>query len=306
MRRAWILSGLFPALAACLGVPRTPPAPPPRLAEDPPTGPWFTLATSHEGRAIRAATFGHGPRRVLFVGGIHGDEREGARAAQALPEAFLAVPGAAERATLTVIEDLNPDGMARGRRTNARGVDLNRNFPATSFRAGRNGPAPLSEPEALALYELILGWQPELVLVAHSWRAAQFVNFDGPAEAEARRFAELTGFELRPSSALAPTPGSLGSWAEERGQKLITLEYRRGSDPEAAWEATRVGLLALVLGEEEERGEKEEEEEEDGRTAETRRARSFAEIDSDRFRSIQIDSDRFRSIQIDSDRFRTP
>src|SRR6185436_18884436 len=50
---------------------------PPEAAADDQSGPWFTLATSVEGRPIRAATLGHGPRRVLWVGGIHGDEREG-------------------------------------------------------------------------------------------------------------------------------------------------------------------------------------------------------------------------------------
>ncbi|NOT29278.1 MAG: hypothetical protein HOP15_02385, partial [Planctomycetes bacterium] len=39
-----------------------------------------TLARSREGRALRQAIFGHGPRRVVWVGGIHGDEREGAHA----------------------------------------------------------------------------------------------------------------------------------------------------------------------------------------------------------------------------------
>src|SRR5262245_11074347 len=63
---------------------------PARVEEDrlDPDGPWTTLATSVEGRPIRLATIGHGPRRVLWVGGIHGDEREGARATAELPAAF--------------------------------------------------------------------------------------------------------------------------------------------------------------------------------------------------------------------------
>jgi len=211
-------------------------------------GPGFTLATSHEGRPIRAVTHGRGPRRVLWVGGIHGDEREGALATEALASAFLQEPGAAERVSLTIVEDLNPDGTARRRRTNARGVDLNRNFPAAGFRAGRQGGAePLSEHESRALFELVCGWRPELVLVAHSWRSAQFVNYDGPAREAAERFAQLSGFELRESRSLGATPGSFGSWAEERGLAVLTLEYRRGSEPEATWKATREAILAVVL-----------------------------------------------------------
>jgi len=210
---------------------------------------WTALTTSIEGRAILHATFGHGPRRVVWVGGIHGDEREGARASAELSAAFLAEPGAAERVTLLVIEDLNPDGAARRTRGNARGVDLNRNFPAANFRASAHGGREaLSEPESLALFELVAAWRPELVLVAHSWREQQFVNFDGPARELAERFAAESGFELRESRELAPTPGSLGSWANERGLALLTIEYRRGTAPEEAWAKTRAAILAAILG----------------------------------------------------------
>lgn len=254
-RLAW-LAGLLSAVA-CAPLPPAPEPPPeePLAAHDEAALasvaalPWETLAMSREGRPIRQATFGSGPRRVLWVGGIHGDEAEGAHATNALPAAFLAAADAAERVTLVVIEDLNPDGRARHRRGNARGVDLNRNFPAASFHAGRTGgPEPLSEPESLALFELVVGWRPDLVLVSHSWRAARFINFDGPARAEAERFAERSGFELRESTALAPTPGSFGSWAEERGLPVLTLEYRRGTEPEEAWNETREAVLGAVLG----------------------------------------------------------
>src|SRR5688572_11324952 len=38
---------------------------------------WRELGRSVEGRPIRARTVGHGPRHVLWIGGIHGDETEG-------------------------------------------------------------------------------------------------------------------------------------------------------------------------------------------------------------------------------------
>lgn len=208
------------------------------------------LATSLEGRPIRMATLGHGPRRVLWVGGIHGDEREGARATAELPAAFLSEPGLAERVTLLVIEDVNPDGSARKTRGNARGVDLNRNFPAGSFRAsGRHGREPLCEPESRALGELVASWRPELVVVTHAWRGREFVNFDGPARELAERFALESGFEVRGSDEIAPTPGSFGRWAGvELGIPVLTLEYRRGRDPLEAWELTREAILAVISG----------------------------------------------------------
>ena len=93
------------------------------------------------------------------------------------------------------------------------------------------------------------GWRPELVLVLHSWRGAEFVNFDGPAGELAARFAATSGMELCRSDALAPTPGSFGSWAGTTlGLPVLTIEFRRGRSPESAWELVRAALLAAVLG----------------------------------------------------------
>ncbi|MCB9464995.1 MAG: hypothetical protein H6682_15010 [Candidatus Eisenbacteria bacterium] len=89
---------------------------------------------------------------------------------------------------VTSLLDANPDGTARveaalraGRpswnRGNARGVDLNRNFP-TAFRTRprwidfwpmwRPGPGPASEPETRAVLEAA-GDRPTLVLSLHSF-----------------------------------------------------------------------------------------------------------------------------------------
>jgi predicted nicotinamide N-methyase len=68
---------------------------------------------------------------------------------------------------VAVVLAANPDGLLRGTRANANGVDLNRNFPASNWRAGTvtsratidapsdvvlsTGTAPASEPETQAL-----------------------------------------------------------------------------------------------------------------------------------------------------------
>src|SRR5918997_1264449 len=89
------------------------------------------LGRSTRGREIRAFTLGSGRPRTLVVGCIHGDECAGSVVATRL--LHVRPP---TRGSITVVPDLNPDGHAARRRSNARGVDLNRNFPGT-WRASR-------------------------------------------------------------------------------------------------------------------------------------------------------------------------
>jgi hypothetical protein len=210
---------------------------------------WERIGTSVEGRPLKVARLGRGPRRVLWVGGIHGNEREGRVATAELPRELLMTPGALEQVTLTILEDVNPDGTGRNTRGNANGVDLNRNYPAGNFKPSRLfGKEPLDQPEARALHDLILDEQPHLVIVAHSWHDDHFINFDGPAAHLAERFSQLSGYRVKPSDDIAPTPGSLGSWVGRKKQiPILTLEYHRGKEPWAAWNETKAAILAVVL-----------------------------------------------------------
>lgn len=210
---------------------------------------WETIGRSHQGRPLRVRRVGHGPRRVIWIGGIHGNEREGAVSTAALPAALGAVAGALDEVTLTILEDVNPDGTAAGTRGNARGVDLNRNYPAANFLAGeRYGQRPLDQPEAKALYELVRAERPDLVIVAHSWRNDHFINFDGPAVRYAELFSRRSGYRVKPSDRIHPTPGSLGSWIGRKLQvPILTLEHERGADPDRCWRDTRAAILAVIL-----------------------------------------------------------
>lgn len=142
--------------------------------------------TSVEGRPLLAAVQQGDPSKksILVAGNIHGLEFVSALVALTFAERVFADPGLIQREearTIFCIPTLNPDGYAQtwsreGRgslqelRTNARGVDLNRNFPipapylpsrmpgAGSTRYGTSsyrGSTPLSEPETRALSELV-------------------------------------------------------------------------------------------------------------------------------------------------------
>ncbi|HEV2062913.1 MAG TPA: DUF2817 domain-containing protein, partial [Solirubrobacteraceae bacterium] len=103
---------------------------------------------SVEGRPLEVVHRGErdAPLRALVVGQIHGDELGGRSIANGV---LRAKPPAGVQ--VWVVRDLNPDGRAHGTRQNARGVDLNRNFPHRWRRSKRGrywpGPRAASEPE---------------------------------------------------------------------------------------------------------------------------------------------------------------
>jgi predicted deacylase len=192
---------------------------------------------------------GRGPRTVLWIGGIHGDEPQGAVATASLAAAFTGAR-LGDRVTLTILEDDNPDGRVHNTRDNANHVDLNRNFPAKTFDTTNPeyGRTPLSQPESRALYDLVRRVHPSLVIVCHAFRGDQLVNYDGPAASIAARFSKLSGLRVEPSADLGEgTPGSLGSLVGvDRGIPILTIEFLRGSDPALDWKAIRRASLSVI------------------------------------------------------------
>lgn len=199
---------------------------------------------------MRVLTVGSGPRKVVFIGGIHGDESEGAHTTAELPAAFTSA-GLADAVTLTILEDANPDGRVARTRGNAVGVDLNRTFPASNFdpASPEGGRKPLSQPESRAVADLIDRVQPDLIVVMHSWRNREFINFDGPARKPAERFSVRSGIPVTGSDEFPATPGSLGSYfGRDRGIAVLTVELLKGSDPVAAWARIRDAVLGAIGG----------------------------------------------------------
>ena len=173
-----------------------------------------------------------GSCRLLVFAGIHGEEPE---TTYALSRALRQLP--APLPDCAIVLAANPDGLLRGTRGNARGVDLNRNFPARNWRPDpvlhrstiqdpsdirlSPGAEPGSEPETRALIALIEELHPRQVIALH----APLACIDDAGDTElGRRLAKRTGLPLVRDVGY-PTPGSFGSWGADRGLPVITYEF---------------------------------------------------------------------------------
>jgi protein MpaA len=100
-------------------------------------------------------------RRVLVIGGLHGNEPASPPVVRGLLQAQIDPD-----VEVWLVPVANPDGVAAGLRCNANGVDLNRNYPF-EWRPRDGGPAPLSEPETQALAALVEQLRPDVVVWVH-------------------------------------------------------------------------------------------------------------------------------------------
>jgi predicted deacylase len=216
------------------------------------------------GRSLRGAELRvHLPPRPhhLLIAGLHGEE----------PETVLLARGILERvdaaeATCAIVLCANPDGTADGTRQNANGVDLNRNFPATTWREGTTpsypagidpvdrvpanrtnrlstGSAPLSEPESAALAALVERLEPALVLDLHAPLELVLTTPLVP-EAVARELADAARMEITDDVG-SPVPGALRDWLADTGVPSITYEVEHAGLP-VLYARHLPGLTAFV------------------------------------------------------------
>lgn len=235
-----------------------------------------TIGASIEHRPIFSVTVGPPTRDVtLVIAGLHPMEWIGVAVALGLARA-LVEPGAARR-RVVIVPLVNPDGYARveadqraGRRalvrTNARGVDLNRNFP-TSFtpRRARALPGPLgwghgerarSEPEVDAVCALADdvtrgGARLARALSLHSAGRKVLYPYGGrlaaPLDVDAHRRAAASlvcafgdGYSIDQSSRWVPgafAPGMEIDHLHDRHGALALLVECRGGRPSRARDA---------------------------------------------------------------------
>lgn len=180
------------------------------------------LGRSYEGRPIQVSHLaGDGPR-VLVVGCIHGDECEGIEVTRLLGRSRSAVD-------LWLVHQLNPDGYVRRSRTNAHGIDLNRDFLAATQR------------ETRIARRLILRLRPDLTIWFHQPQSV--VRAWGPSRAAAKRYARLAGVPYR---SLRWPPGSASRWQNGLGQTSFVVELPPGELPDELARRHAAAVLRLA------------------------------------------------------------
>jgi murein peptide amidase A len=183
------------------------------------------LGRSVKGRPIVAYRLGDPKARVTAVAmsTMHGDEPRTRAILTSLRD------GRPVRGLdLWVIPTANPDGLARGTRKNARGVDLNRNFPyrwAPLDGRYESGPGPASEPETKALMRFFDDVRPRYVVSFHQPLHGVDVS-TRPVRTFARRLARGLDLPRKRFTCGGTCHGTFTMWYIHRHtRKAVTVEY---------------------------------------------------------------------------------
>ena len=126
-----------------------------------------TIGHSVRGRAIKAYRVGDpkSSTKVLLMSTMHGDERDTRWIVRSIRD------GKPVRGIdLWLLPTLNQDGLARNTRKNARGVDLNRNYPYRWVNLNghyESGSHAASEPETKALMRFVRQIHPKRIVSLH-------------------------------------------------------------------------------------------------------------------------------------------
>lgn len=204
------------------------------------------IGTSVEGRPISVVRRTHegATRRVLVIGSVHGDERAGLRVVRKLVRRAQLPPDL----DLWLAPTVNPDGTAADRRTNANGVDLNRNFPYRWNDGARgstwSGRAPLSEPESVVLRDLVRRIDPWLVVTFHQPLYGVGANDKGmPA---VRALASGMKLPVKTYHCTGVCHGTFTGWVNHRTDGLaVTVEFGRTAP---AWRIRRAANTLVRVG----------------------------------------------------------
>lgn len=161
-------------------------------------------------------------KNILVIGTTHGEEPQGYEILKLYLQNDIKLKN-----NFFIIPCLNPDGYEKRTRTNANGVDLNRNFPTNNWKLSEKneffgGERSASEIETRFAIDVIEEIKPDIILTIHA--PFKIVNYDGDALEISKKIAEIIKYPVQGDIGY-PTPGSFGTYCGiERKIPTITLE----------------------------------------------------------------------------------
>ncbi|WP_188111338.1 M14 family zinc carboxypeptidase [Nocardioides antri] len=182
------------------------------------------IGRSVRGRPIVAWHLGEtGKPKVLLISTMHGDEPHTRQILTSLRDG-RPIHGI----NLWVLPTYNPDGLVRGTRKNARGVDLNRNFPYNWTDLDgpyESGPRPSSEPETRAVMRFLRSIRPKWILSFH--QPLYGVDTATKNRAFSRRVARALNLPRKSFTCGGVCHGTMTGWYNYRlrGGTALTVEY---------------------------------------------------------------------------------
>lgn len=208
------------------------------------------IGRSVEGRPIEVVRFGNGPRKRMVIAGIHGGNEWNTIALADELIAYLRrnPQFVSDEVTLYILRSLNPDGEARAHtadgRTNANGVDLNRNFDADwradwprkgcwTLRPVTAGAYPSSEPETMAVTHFLIEHLVEALINYHSAALGIFPAGDPPdprSASLAQAIDDVSPYPYPPYDTGCVFSGTLVDWAANLGIAAVDLELSNHTD----------------------------------------------------------------------------
>lgn len=213
------------------------------------------IGTSVKGRAVMAYRVGDPDAKVkaVVLGSIHGNEQAGMRVVGAIRAADIKKNGDRGRirgVDLWVVPTINPDGVARNTRQNARRVDLNRNWGVKWAPLGApyfSGKKAWSEPETRAFRDFLKKIDPRFVVSFH--QPLHGVGRAGERPAFVKRLARGLKLPRKAFNCTGVCHGTMTEWFNKRHDgTAVTVEF--GAHPRRPYLRHRAmrGTIEAVLG----------------------------------------------------------
>jgi murein peptide amidase A len=209
---------------------------------------WNRYFRSTDRRMIDSVTLGDGPTKIAILASVHGDQPQSVALVDLLAQHLSDTPALLAGRTVLIVRNPNPDGLFARTPANVQGVDLNRNFPASNWRAipeGRAGESAASEPETRAIVRMLLEFQPTLVIHVKDYDGGTYLNTEGTVPHAQAVATAAKGEVVRGLG--AKTTGSLEAWSVDKlSAGTLTFLLPDEQSPARAWNRYREPLVTAI------------------------------------------------------------